>query len=232
MNRQARLARILFALAAVPGGALHSQQQVRVPAVNGDSLDADLYGSGSRAVVLAHGGRYDRGSWRPQAEAMAKAGFRVLAFDFRASVEARAGRETACLYDAACLAADVLSAVRYLRQSGAAEVSVVGASLGGGAAAQASADAGPGEFDRIVLLAPMPIGAPERMRGRKLFIVARADTGSGDRPRLPAIRRQYEQAPPPKSLDILDGTAHAQAIFATVEGERLMQTILEFLAEP
>jgi dienelactone hydrolase len=222
---------MLFVLAAAPG-ALRSQQHVRLPAVNGDSLDADLYGSGSRAVVVAHGGRYDRGSWRPQAEALAKAGFRVLAFDFRASVEARAGRETACLYDAACLAADVLSAVRYLRQSGAAEVSVVGASLGGGAAAQASADAAPGEIDRIVLLAHMPVDAPERMHGRKLFIVARDDSGSGGRPRLPAIRRQYEQAPPPKSLEVLDGTAHAQAIFATEEGERLMLAILAFLTEP
>ena len=232
MNCTMRLGWMLFALAAVPGAALRAQQHLRLPAVNGDSLDADLYGSGSRAVVLAHGGRYDRGSWRPQAEAMAKAGFRVLAFDFRASVEARAGRETACLYDAACLAADVLSAVRYLRQSGAAEVSVVGASLGGGAAAQASADAAPGEIDRIVLLAHMPVDAPERMQGRKLFIVARDDTGSGDRPRLPAIRRQCEQAPQPKSLEVLDGTAHAQAIFATEEGERLMRAILAFLTEP
>ena len=232
MNCTMRLGWMLFALAAAPGAALHAQQHLRLPAVNGDSLDADLYGSGSRAVVLAHGGRYDRGSWRPQAEAMAKAGFRVLAFDFRASVEARAGRETACLYDAACLAADVMSAVRYLRQSGAAEVSVVGASLGGGAAAQASADAAPGEIDRIVLLAHMPVDAPERMQGRKLFIVARDDTGSGDRPRLPAIRRQYEQAPQPKSLEVLDGTAHAQAIFATEEGERLMRAILAFLTEP
>lgn len=44
---------MLLAFAAAPGGALHSQQHLRVPAINGDSLDADLYGSGGRAVALA-----------------------------------------------------------------------------------------------------------------------------------------------------------------------------------
>ena len=195
MNPGARIACLLLAcMTASGGGALRAQEHVRVPAASGDSLDADLYGSGTRAVVLAHGGRYDRGSWRPQAEAIAETGFRVLAFDFRASVASRAGRQTACLYDAACLAADVLSAVRYLRLIGADEVSVIGASLGGGAAAQAATVAESGEIERIVLLAHMPIDAPEKMQGRKLFIVSRGDTSGGDVARPPEIRNQYERA--------------------------------------
>ena len=218
-----------LALAASP---LESQVGVRIPMATGDSLDADEYGDGTRAVVLAHGGRYDRASWRVQARAFAEAGLRVLAIDFRASVAARAGQQGDCLYDAACLADDVLAAVRHLRRTGASTVSVVGASLGGGAAAQAAAVAGPGEIDRVALLAPMTIDAPEAMGGRKLFIVSRADTGAGGQPRLPGIREQYERATEPKALLVLEGTAHAQSIFATAQGARLQRELLDFLLAP
>ena len=47
---------------------------------------------------------------------------------------------------------DVLAAVRYLRGGGATQVSVVGGSFGGSAAANASVHSKPGEIDRIVLL--------------------------------------------------------------------------------
>lgn len=211
---------------------LQSQTATSISAADGGRINADTYGGGDRAVLLAHGGRFDRASWKPQAEELAAAGFRVLAIDFRAAVEARAGRENACLYDDACLAKDVLAAVRYLRATGATSVSIVGASLGGGAAARAAVEARAGEIERIVLLAHMPIAAPEKIQGRKLFIVARHDTGSGDVPRLPAIQAQYAKAPHPKELIVLDGSAHAQFIFQTDEAKRLMREILRFLTDP
>jgi acetyl esterase/lipase len=128
------------------------------------------------------------------------------------------------------MAVDVLAAVRYLRESGATTVSLVGGSAGGGAVAQASVDAKPGEVDRIVLLAPMQIPAPERMKGRKLFITTRDDRND-DGPRLPGIREQYERAPGPKDLVILEGSAHGQLIFDTPGGERLTREILGFLSQ-
>lgn len=219
-------------LLATPGRRADCQTAISILAADSGTVSADTYGSGSRGVVLAHGGRFDRTSWKEQATELAAAGFRVVAIDFRAVVEARAGRQTPCLYDEVCLAKDISAAVRYLREGGATTVAVVGASLGGGAAAQASAEATEGTIDRVVLLAHMPIAIPERIKGRKLFIVARHDTGSGDVPRLPEIRAQYERAAMPKELIILDGSAHAQFIFRTDEGKRLMREILRFLAEP
>ena len=207
-----------------------AQQLVSIPAPDGGVIQADLYGSGDRGVVLAHGGRFDKSSWQKQARALVNAGFRVLAIDFRAAVEMRAGKETPCLYDETCLVTDVLAAVRYLRKAGVKTVAVVGASLGGGAAAQAAVDARAGEIDRVVLLAHMPIKAPERMKGRKLFIIAKDDLGSGDVPRLPGIREQFEKASQPKELVVLDGSAHAQFIFDSPEGPKLMQEILKFLS--
>jgi pimeloyl-ACP methyl ester carboxylesterase len=201
---------------------------VVITAADGGPIGADVYGSGPRGVVLLHGGRFDRTSWRPQAQVLARAGFRVVAIDFRAAVDARAGRETACLYDAACLARDALAAVRYLRDGGATSVAIVGGSLGGGAAAQAAIEAVPGQIDRVVLLAHMTIGHPERLRVPALFIVARDDANAGG-PRLPGIRAQYDQATGPKELVVLDGDAHAQFLFDTSQGEALLQRILRFL---
>jgi len=200
---------------------------VTLTAADGGTIGADVYGSGRRGVVLLHGGRFDRRSWTPQARSLARAGFRVVAIDFRAALDARAGRETSCLYDAACLAKDALAAVRYLRDGGATSVAIVGASLGGGAAAQAAIEA-PGEIDRVVLLAHMTIDQPERLRVPALFIVARDDANASG-PRLPGIRAQYEQAAGPKELVVLDGDAHAQFLFATTQGDALLQRMLRFL---
>jgi pimeloyl-ACP methyl ester carboxylesterase len=213
------------------GNAAHAQSTIQIRTDSG-VVTADIYGTGDRGVVLAHGGRFNRHGWKDQAETLAAAGFRVAAIDFRAGVEARAGRESACTYDEHCLAIDVLAAVRYLRARGAKTVSVVGASLGGGAAAQASAAAPGGTIDRVVLIAHMSVAKPEAIKGRKLFIVAQHDTGSGDVPRLPEIRAQFARATEPKELVVLDGSAHAQFIFQSSEGPRLMREILRFLTAP
>jgi hypothetical protein len=70
------------------------------------------------------------------------------------------------------------------------------------------------------------------MKGRKLFIISRHDVIGENTPRLPAIRDQYEKASQPKEFIILEGAAHAQYIFGTPYGERLMQEILRFLSAP
>jgi pimeloyl-ACP methyl ester carboxylesterase len=203
-------------------------QTLSIPAPDGAAIQADVYGTGPRAVVLLHGGRFDRRSWRPQATVLAADGFRVVAIDFRASVEARAGRDTGCGYDATCLAKDALAAVHYLRDHGATSIALVGGSLGGGAAAQAAIDAAPGQIDRIVLLAHMTIDHPERLRVPALFIVARDDANASG-PRLPGIREQYDKAQGPKELVVLDGAAHAQFLFETPHGSEVLQRIRRFL---
>ena len=209
----------------LPGGC-SGPQHVSFPTRDGGVVHADVYGRGERAVVLAHGGRFDKESWARQAPTLAGAGFRVVAIDFRGHGQSLGGFSSPDEW----VHLDVLAAIRYLRQTGAEVVSVVGASFGGWAAAQAAVEV-PGEIDRIVLLAATA-PQPERLTGRKLFILARNDFSGGGVPRLPEIREQYERAPEPKELVILEGSAHAQFVFETDQGERLMQEILRFLSEP
>jgi pimeloyl-ACP methyl ester carboxylesterase len=218
---------VMFALALAALAA--AQEHVSFPTQDGGLIYADVYGKGDRGVVLAHGGRFNKESWAKQAPVLADAGFRVLAIDFRGYGQSR-GPGQGDIFSAP-LYLDVLAAVRYLHQNGAKTVSAIGGSMGGGAAADASIEAKPGEIDRLVLLAASANGPPEKLKGRKLFIVAR-DDASGSGPRLPGIRAQYEKAPDPKELIILDGSAHAQFLFETDQGERVMREILRFLSAP
>jgi len=55
------------------------------------------------------------------------------------------------------------------------------------------------------------------------------DDASGDELRLPGIREQYEASPQPKKLIVLKGSAHAQYLFQTDQGDRVMREIVRFL---
>jgi esterase/lipase len=202
---------------------------VSFPTSDGGLIYADEYGDGDRGVVLAHGGRFNKESWKKQAQAMAQADFRVLAIDFRGYGKSRGPAPSRDRYEGCHF--DVLAAVRHLHETGAKTVSVVGASFGGWAAAGAAIEAKPGEIDRLVLLSASSIDHPEKLKGRKLFISTRDDIIGDNQPRLLLIRALYDRAPQPKELLILDGSAHAQHIFKTDQGDRLLRQIVQFLSE-
>jgi dienelactone hydrolase len=199
------------------------------PTQDGGRVCADLYGQGSRAVVLAHGGRFNKESWREQAEALAAQGFRILAIDFRGfGCSTGPGQAN---FDNAPFDNDVIAAVRYLKERGAKSVSVVGGSFGGAAAGDASIKSPPGEIDRIVFLGAAPNLSADKLKSRSLFIVAREDHNDSGA-RLPRIRVQYEMAPRPKELIVLEGSAHAQFLFQTDQNTRVMNEIVRFLSMP
>ncbi len=214
-------------LALVLAAASYAQKAVSFPTADGGVVSADSYGAGERAVVLAHGGPFNKGSWEKQAQALEVAGFRVLAIDFRGYGQSKGPGDSDPM--SAPLHLDVLAAVRYLRKGGAKTVAVVGASMGGGAAGDASILSEPGEINRLVFLGAAPNSPAEKLKAPSLFIVAR-DDASADGPRLPGSRGQYEKAPQPKELIIRDGSAHAQYLFQTDQGDRVMREILRFLS--
>ena len=206
-----------------------AQQTVSFATDDGGQVCADLYGQGSNAVVLAHGGRFNKESWRNQALSLTSARFRVLAIDFRGfGCSKWPGQED---FDSAPFEKDVLAAVRYLKAHGAKTVSVVGRSIGSAAAGDASIKSAAGEIDRIVFLGAAPNLPADGLKSRALFIVAREDSNESGL-RLPGIRAQYESAPQPKQLIVLDGSAHAQFLFQSDQNARVMQEIVRFLSAP
>ena len=94
-----------------------AQQTISFPTQDGGRIYADLYGKGDRGVVLAHGGRFNKESWRDQARTLVSGGFQVLAIDFRGF--GRSSGPGQADFDNAPFENDVLAAVRYLKTHGA-----------------------------------------------------------------------------------------------------------------
>jgi dienelactone hydrolase len=212
---------------------LSAQRQVSIPVVDPSSgktaqLQADLYGHGHCALLLLHGGRFNKDSWRDQAPVFARAGFLVLAINFRGDHPNPDGSPGSYGTDDEN-AADVVAAVAWLHQHGATSISAIGGSLGGDAVGNAEAQSPAGLFGKMVFLGSEGGDHPEMLHGRKLFIVAR-DDANGDGPRLPSITRHYNQTSDPKQIIILDGSAHAQFLFPTPEGPHLLRLLLDFLS--
>jgi len=208
----------LFVLTPLTAAA-QAPKDVSFPTADGGSVDADLYGTGTRGVVFAHGAIFNKQSWRPLAQRLAAHGFRALAIDFRGYGASRPGS------DPNALDQDVIAAVKWLHAQGVESVSVVGGSMGGGASGQAATELPPGAIDKLVLLSPMPIDDPQDLKAASILYIA-----SRDESLAPTVRAQYARAPKPKKLVLLDGSAHAQNIFATSQGPHLADVIVKFLA--
>lgn len=209
----------LTLLAAAPAAAQEAPAAVTYPTADGGTIHAELYGEGSHAVLLAHGRIFNKESWEPLARQLETAGYQVLAIDFRGYGASTAGS------DGNVPELDILGGVRYLHeQQHAVAVSVIGGSMGGGAAARAAILAAPGEIEALVLLSTGSVGAPGQLHAARILFIA-----SEGEPMTPGIRDQYAQTPDPKKLVLLPGDAHAQHIFKTDQAERLTEEILRFL---
>jgi pimeloyl-ACP methyl ester carboxylesterase len=196
---------------------------------DGATIYANLYGKAKHGIVLVHGGRFNKESWEKQAPELVKAGFRVLAIDLRGYGKSTGPGQKDIF--TAPLHLDVLAAVRYLRANGAKTVSVMGGSLGGGAAGDAVAHSKPGEIARIVTLA----GFWSHQRGDKikvpLLVIVTRDDANADGPRLPRIQREFDKVPAKKELVILEGSAHAQYMFDTDQSATIMKKVVTFLSQ-
>jgi hypothetical protein len=54
---------------------MRESNRVSFPTQDGGLIYADMYGSGHRALVLAHGGRFKKESWSKQASELASGEF-------------------------------------------------------------------------------------------------------------------------------------------------------------
>jgi pimeloyl-ACP methyl ester carboxylesterase len=216
-------------MAVLAAGVTRAAEPVSFATQDGGIIHALVYGAGPRGVVLAHGGRFNKESWQPQADLLAESGFRVVAFDFRGHGQSRGGPAVRSADEGRRF--DVIAAITYLRNTGATSIAVVGASMGGDYAAEAC-EAEPDRIDRLVLLAAGAYTTLKGCKARKLYIMTRDDIIGDNQPRLPPIRKQYDQATGPKEFIVFDGSAHAQAVFTSDQGPRLIREILRFLSVP
>lgn len=223
--------KIFLMIAVLVAAHAFGQRTVSIPLPDSTAtIEADVYGSGDRAVVLAHGGRFTKDSWKQQAEAIAHAGFMAVAIQFRGDRPNPDGTPGS-FGSAEDNATDVFATIAYCRHAGAKWVSAIGGSFGGDAVGDADVRLDPGGLSRVIFLGSSGGDHPEKLTGRKLFLVAREDRSSYG-PRLPGISAAYAKAAEPKELVIVDGSAHAQFLFASEQGPAVMKQILRFLTKP
>ena len=167
---------------------------------------AALGGVGARGVVLAHGAAYDAASWESQGQTLGENGAAALAVEDTSSSNLR-------------------TAIRYLKEeSGVESVALIGASAGARPVLEVGEE-DPEKIDQIILLSG--IGDVSGLGEYPKLFVASEGEGIAER-----VRQMADEAPGDQNEAlILPGDAHAQAIFQTEEGERLMQVILERIEE-
>jgi esterase/lipase len=191
-------------------------------------LAGTLYGAGSTAVVFAAESDKRQSAWAEVAEAAAQAGYLAMTFDFR--FWGPGGRRDLALMNAADR--DLLAAVAFVRAEGAQYVVLVGASLGGLAAAKAAAVAEPAAV--VILAAPM--GHPDleiavtpaelqAATAPKLFIAAESDQVVP----LAETQAMYDLAAEPKEIVVYAAAQHGTALLSTVHGPDLRRRLLDFI---
>ena len=194
-----------------------------------ETLQADLYGElpARRAAILVHGQQWDASGWRDIAPRFAARGVAALALNLR-GYDGSSGRTNDFAPPAPWTAAiDLRAAKALLRDRGAREVALVGASMGGHAVLASSFD---GDIECVVSIsAPVVAVADElsrRVTGRKLFVCARDDTSGA----MPHVQRAFDVTADPKTLLVFGGREHSRGMFAAPYGDEALSAIVDFVA--
>jgi len=192
-------------------------KEVTFTTVDNASIQADLVLRGSEGVILAHGAAFDKDSWGNIQTRLIDKDFTVLALNFRGYGQSTLGDKPGALYE------DILAAVQLLKEQGMTRISILGASMGATAAAEASVESEDKDINRMILLSPAFIAEPEKLKGYLLFIASEEEAS------ISAIKANFDKAPNnPKVLELLSGKEHAQYIFTTKQESIINHLILTF----
>jgi len=192
-------------------------------------LQGDLYGAlpARRAALLVHGQQWDASGWREIAPRFVDRGVAALALNLR-GYDGSTGKTDDFAPPAPWSPAiDLAAAKTLLRERGARQIALVGASMGGHAVLASSFD---GDVECVVSISAPVVETPDalsrRITGRKLFVCANEDTTGA----MPHVRRAFEAASLPKTLLVFGGKEHSRGMFAAPYGEEAIAAIVDFVA--
>lgn len=239
--RRAVLALLLFCAIAVnacdDGGAGSSPTDTSSASVgaettsfvteDGITLQGRLFGTGTAGIILAHMYPADQTSWYPAAERLAREGYKVLTFDFRGYGQSEGEK------DIASLDKDMLAAITMLAQSGAGDMVLIGASMGGTASLVAA------ERTQILsslrVLGVVTLSAPVEFRGLSaadavprlimplLFITAEHDAGAAGAATLQELAGDTGEG------RILPGGEHGTQLLGGPAADEVWNLLMGFL---
>ena len=210
------------------GGARVIPETVRVSS-EGETLLGDLYGDlpSRRAAILVHGGMWDASGWRDVGPLFVARGVTALALNLR-GYDGSTGKTNDYAPPAPWSpVADLRAAKALLRDRGAQQIALVGASMGGHAILASSFDA---DVECIVSVSAPVTSVPDdlsrRITGRKLFVCADRDSLGA----APHVLRCFDVASRPKTLIMFGGNEHSRGMFAAPYGSDAVDAIVDFVA--
>jgi dienelactone hydrolase len=205
-------------------------------ASEGETLRAALYGTlpAKRAAILCHGQSWDASGWREIAPRFVERGVPALAINFRGfggstgkSGQLPKEQRSTIAADLWSTVTDLAAAKAWLKQAGASEIALVGASMGGHAVLGSSFER---DVECVVSISapvePVEDALSKKVSGRKLFICAAEDHLGA----APHVLRTFQICDAPKMLLMVDGTEHSRPLFTGRYGGEVIAAILDFVA--
>lgn len=232
----------LLLLIACQGGSPQADSpapdsiEVTFPAADGVRLSGRLFGQEAApvGVVLAHMLPADQSSWFDFAERLAGSGYRVLTFNFRGYCP---GADAGCSEgekEVSAIWQDVLGAIAFLKERGAArEFALMGASMGGTASLVAASRSQDPVVAVIALSAPSSIegltAGAEVLQApgpARLFVAGEFDTSAAE-----SARQMADASPQPKRLEIFPTPDHGTDLLEGSQGPNVSSLIGSYLAQ-
>jgi len=122
---------------------------------------------------------------------------------------------------------DLAAAKAWLKQAGAQEIALVGASMGGHAVLGSSFER---DVECVVSISapvePVEDALSRKVSGRKLFICANEDSMGA----APHVLRTFDLCDRPKTLLMFGATEHSIGMFHASYGREVIAAILDFVA--
>ncbi|MBI5568289.1 MAG: dienelactone hydrolase family protein [Chloroflexi bacterium] len=214
---------------AAPTPVINASRVVSFTTADGARLYGTLYGRGTTAVIFSTMGAQQQDTWAKMAQAAADAGYLALTYNFRFWVSETRIQDNLRAY----IADDLRAAIAFVREQGATQIVLAGASLGGMATAKVAGEA---QAAAVIIMAS-PLSAKgltvriedselQSLTMPKLFVSAERDAVVA-----PAeARRTYDQSPEPKEIYLYPGTAHGTELFETEHAADLIQRLLAFIS--
>ncbi len=190
---------VLCALSMSP---LHAQETVTLSIRGVIDRPALLFQTdGPSGVVLVHQAGYHADSWTSFAEQLKAAGITSIALHSTSSE-------------------DVETGIEFLQQLGKQRISLIGASIGGGAVQRVVSSGDLDVVHLVVLLGTADGNMADVADIDKLFVVSEGDFASA------RTHSSFEKASDPKELLVYPGVAHGQEMFLEEYGPELVEIIL------
>jgi DNA-binding beta-propeller fold protein YncE/dienelactone hydrolase len=194
---------------------------------DGVNLSGTVYGVGTTAVIFSTMGEHHQDTWANMAQIVADQGYLAFTYDFR--FWQPDGTIDDDLRDYAD--DDLQAAIATMREQGAEQIVLVGASLGGMASLVLADEVAPTAV--VILAAPLnesffptlhtTAADVQAITAPILFI------GSEDEDFAPDLQQMFELANEPKELELYPGSAHGTELFDTANGTAVTERILNFI---